>query len=69
MIMVTEEEIRKRQELTAKLDSGELGVEEAKELKRILEAERIEAQRRGDTLAVLLIALLLIAVIAILSRD
>jgi len=64
---LTAYELRRRRELTSKLDARTITPEEAKELRDILEKELAEARAMGNFLAVLAILFLLGLVIAVLS--
>ncbi len=64
---LTPEELRKRKELTLKLDAKTITPDEAKELQNILEKELAEAQAANNILALLAILPLLGLVIAVLS--
>ncbi|MBI5146784.1 MAG: hypothetical protein HZA84_06140 [Thaumarchaeota archaeon] len=69
MAKLTIEEIQKRQELTEKLKTKVLTVNEGEELKRLLEKEKEQATSLGDIIAVLGIAFLIGLVIAFLADD
>ncbi|MEM3714672.1 MAG: hypothetical protein QXF82_06970 [Nitrososphaeria archaeon] len=64
---LTPEELRRRKELTLKLDAKTITPDEAKELQNILEKELAEAQAANNVLALLAILLLLGLVVAALS--
>lgn len=66
---MTPEQIRKRQELTIKLNNKTINSEEAEQLKEILEIERNEATQSGDGVALLIIGLLLLALLAYLAGN
>jgi len=61
-------EIDRRRELTARLESGAITPEEARELQGILNRELEEARERNDFLAALAILFLLGLVLALISR-
>ena len=58
--------LRRRRELTARLEEGTITIEQAEELRRILELERQQAEATNDFLAIFAIAGLLILVAAVL---
>ena len=64
---LTIEEIQKRQELTEKLKTKVLTVNEGEELKKLLEKEKVQATSLGDVIAVLGIAFLIVLVIEFLT--
>jgi hypothetical protein len=64
---LTPNELRRRAELTSRLDARTITPDEARELRDILEKELEEARAIGNFLAVLAILILLGLVIAILS--
>jgi len=64
---LTIEEIQKRQELTEKLKTKVLTVNEGEELKKLLEKEKVQATSLGDIIAVLGIAFLIVLVIEFLT--
>jgi len=66
---LTPHEIRKRRELTSKLDRNIISPQEAKELRDILQKELEEARATGNLLAVLAILFLLGLLIAIIVAS
>jgi len=64
---LSEEIIRKRRELTTKLENKTITIDEAKELHKILNQELEEAKARGDALAALAIILLTGMVLTIIA--
>ena len=70
MIMpLTPYEIRRRQELTTKMQNYNITIAEAEELKQLLEKERSEAQTGGDIVAVIAIGALILLILAFLSKK
>jgi hypothetical protein len=67
MVELTPEEIRERERLLNKYESGELEIHEAERLKKILEKEKQRAIELGDILLIFGIALLLTSIIDYLS--
>jgi uncharacterized membrane protein len=67
---LTQDEIRKRQEFTTKLQNYTITREEAQELNRILVKEQREAASANDFIALIAIGALIVAVLAFLrDRD
>ena len=66
---LSEEIIRKRRELTTKLENKTITIDEAKELHKILNQELEEAKARGDALAALAIILLTGMVLTIIAAT
>ena len=64
-IRLPNEQIRRR-ELTARLEEGRLTIEQAEELRQILELGRQQAEATNDFLAIFAIAGLLLLVAAVL---
>ncbi len=66
---LTLEEIQRRQELTEKLKTHVMNVNEAHELKQLLEKEKEQATSLGDIIAILGIAFLIGLVIAYIADN
>ena len=66
---LTPYEIRRRQELTTKMQNYNITIAEAEELKQLLEKERSEAQTGGDIVAVIAIGALILLILAFLSKK
>lgn len=65
---ITPDMARRRQELTEKLNSNQINLDQAKELKNILDQELAEARSSNDNLgAVIAIGLLIILVVAVVA--
>ena len=58
--------LKRRRELTARLEEDTITIEQAEELRRILKLERQQAEATNDILAIFAIAGLLILVAAVL---
>ena len=70
MIMpLTPYEIRRRQELTTKMQNYNITMAEAEELKQLLEKERSEAQAGGDLVGLIAIGALILLILAFLSKK
>jgi uncharacterized membrane protein len=65
-IRLPSDQLRRRRELTARLEEGRLTIEQAEELRQILELERQQAEATNDFLAIFAIAGLLLLVAAVL---
>ncbi len=59
-------QIKRRKELTEKLNKGTLSLKEAEELKKLLELEKKETDKAGDAMATIIIVLLMFALVAFL---
>ena len=66
---LTPYEIRRRQELTTKMQNYNITMAEAEELKQLLEKERSEAQAGGDLVALIAIGALILLILAFLSKK
>ena len=66
---LTPYEIRRRQELTTKMQNYTITMAEAEELKQLLERERNEAQAGGDLVALIAIGALILLILAFLSKK
>jgi uncharacterized membrane protein len=64
---LTPEQIRRRQELTFKMNNGTITQQEAQELRGLLELEQREATASNDIIALLAIGALLVIVLAFLG--
>jgi len=64
---LTPEQIRRRQELTYKMNNGIITQQEAVELRGLLELEQREATASNDIIALLAIGALLVIVLAFLG--
>ncbi len=68
-MILTPADIRRRQELTNKLNSGTFTYQEGEELKQLLEREKQEASDKGDNSAGILIGLLLLLLAFLASKK
>ena len=66
-MVLNSNQIKRRQELTEKLNNGTLSASEAEELKKLLALEKKEADRSGDAIAGIIIGLILFALLAFLG--
>ena len=66
---LTPYEIRRRQELTTKMQNYTITMAEAEELKQLLERERSEAQAGGDLVALIAIGALILLILVFLSKK
>ncbi|MEO0290869.1 MAG: hypothetical protein ABIN15_06490 [candidate division WOR-3 bacterium] len=66
---LSEEERKRKNELLYKLEIKTLTIEEAKELKNILQKELEEAQKQRDTATIIAIVAVLILLAFILSKE
>ncbi len=66
---LTPYEIRRRQELTTKMQNYNITMAEAEELKQLLEKERSEAQAGGDLVGLIAIGALILLILAFLSKK
>ncbi|MGB8035206.1 MAG: hypothetical protein WCF03_15445 [Nitrososphaeraceae archaeon] len=62
-------QLRRRRELTVRLQEGIITIQEAQELKGILEMERQQAEATNDFIAIFAIAGLLLLLAAILPDE
>ena len=69
MVNLTPEEQYRRKELTEKLETRTLNVQEAEELRQLLEKEKKQATSTGDVVTVIAIAILIGLVVGHLSKD
>jgi uncharacterized membrane protein len=65
-IRLPSDKLRRRRELTARLEEGTITIEQAEELRQILELERQQAEATNDMLAIFAIAGLLFLLSALL---
>jgi len=66
---LTQEQIRRRQDLTEKLSMRTLSRPEADELKTLLEMERAQATTLGDLVGIIAVGLLLGLLLDYILRD
>ena len=69
MTTLTQEQIRRRQDLTEKLSMRTLSRPEADELKTLLEMERAQATTLGDLVGIIAVGLLLGLLLDYILRD
>lgn len=67
--MLSTQEKKRKSDLLSKFKNKSINMEEAQELKIILEKERQKAVSLGDIVAVIIIGILLAAVISIIFSD
>jgi uncharacterized membrane protein len=68
-IYLPPDQLKRRRELTSRLREGTITIEEAEELRQILELEKQQAEDTNDLLAIFAIAGLLLLVAAVIYES